>query len=295
VNKLSFNPNDLHRLNRLVFAIQRAALTESTGGHRTRHRGQGVEFLDFRPYVPGDDLRKLDWNLLARTRQPFIRLHEEPRQLAVTLLLDASRSMFFGSPTTKFQQSQLIAAALGSVALRGGDRLFVCSFSDSLSRPVGPLVGMRSLPRLLRALDEIPDSGRLSNLQQAATDLRKLRRHRGLVVILSDFLNVSGREHAIESLVGGRARILVIQVLDAIDRGAGLVGMLRLRDSESGRMVDVKVTPSVLARYQEAFTAGQDALESHVHQLGQFYAATTTAQPYLELVCQVLRTKAILK
>jgi uncharacterized protein (DUF58 family) len=144
-------------------------------------------------------------------------------------------------------------------------------------------------------LDDVPTAGRLSDLRQAVDDLRRRRRHRGLVVILSDFLNVPGCAEALTSLVAGRARVLAIQVLDPIDRGTGLDGMLRLRDSESGRMVDVRVNPSILARYRAMLDAHQAVLELSLHHLAQDFVATTTVQPYLELVCRILRAKAVLR
>src|SRR5689334_8515454 len=104
-----FNPADLHRLNRLVFLPRVASMEHGEGMRRSRRSGDGSEFLDFRPYVPGDDVRRVDWSLYGRLRQLFIRVTESPRQLSVTLLIDTSKSMGFGSPTTKLEQAQRIA------------------------------------------------------------------------------------------------------------------------------------------------------------------------------------------
>jgi uncharacterized protein (DUF58 family) len=291
LSSFTFDPNDLHRLRRLMFVLRGATLEPTAGGRRSRRAGEGTDFLDFRPYTPGDDFRKLDWNLYGRLRQLFVRLNEAPRQLAVTLLVDSSRSMLFGAPVTKLLQAQRIACGLGFVALQGGDRIHVAHFGDRPHAPLGPVAGRRALGALVRYLQHMPTGGQ-SNLLDAA---RQLHGRRGLVVVLSDFLSVAHHEEALRRLLAGRAQVLVVQVLDPLDRGIGPQGTVRLRDSESGRMVDVRIDAANLARFQQAFEGRRQGLEAFCRRHGQHYLLALTGDPYLALICAALRDKAVVR
>lgn len=292
--QFSFNPNDLHRLNRLMFQVKGVALEESAGGHKSRKMGEGTDFLDFRQYTPGDDFRKVDWSLYGRLRQLFVRLHEAPRQLAVSLLIDESRSMQFGRPITKLQQAQRLACALGFVGLKSGDRVLAYGFADGIKRQLGPLGGVRALPMLVRFLQKLEGTGP-SDLSAAVQQLRARRGARGLVIILSDFLNVPRCEQAMTQILACGGRVLAIQILDELDRGIGLKGTLRLEDSESGRQVDVKIDARTLGAYQKAFEEHRQQLENFCLKHRQHYIAATTGDNYLELVCEVLRSKAVVR
>lgn len=286
-----FNPDDLQRLNRLMFAA-RGSANDPAGNRRSRHRGEGIDFLDFRAYTPGDDVRKVDWNLYGRLQQLFIRLNESPRQLSVTILVDTSRSMMFGGPITKLEQAQRMVCALGFVAMRGGERVFVYSFADRLSAGVGPLTGAKGLASLMRFLQNI-DAGGRSDLSGALAGLRAAGRQRGMIVVLSDFLNVENRERAMSSLGQSEGTLLAVQVLDQIDRGEGLAGNLRLRDSESGRMLDVKVDGRTLQQYRRAFDEDRERFEARLTGRHRHYLLAPTRDHYLELVCRALRDKVV--
>jgi uncharacterized protein (DUF58 family) len=289
----TFNPNDLHRLNRMKFSARGARTESSAGTHQNRRSGEGTDFLDYRSYVPGDDVRNVDWNVFGRLRQIFVRVHESAQQLAVTLVVDCSRSMLFGQPLTKLEQAQRLACALGFVALRGGDRLYAVGFNNAAGLFTGPLTTARALGRLVRFLQDLPAGG-LSNLMAAVEQLRRRRRQRGLLIVISDFLNVPDCQRAIGSLLAGGGRLLAIQVLDPLDRGVGLKGTMRLRDSETGLMVDVKVDSSALAAYQTAFELRRQKLEGYCHARGQQYIRAATTDHYLDVACDAIRAKAVL-
>lgn len=288
----TFNPNDLHRLNRLVFVAGGAVLEETGGTHRTRKAGEGTDFLDFREYTPGDDFRKVDWLLYGRLRQLFVRLHEAPRQLSVTMLIDASRSMGFGSPISKLHQAQRIACGLGFVALRAGERLLGTAFADGIKAEVGPLTGAPALPKLVKFLGRCEGAGK-SDLLTAVNALRARRRCRGLVVILSDFLNIPQCEAAVSAVLAGGGRVCCIQILDPLDRGAGLEGNVRLRDSESGTLVDVKVDDRIRTQYRQRFEEGRLAFEQFLLRRRQQYLQASTADSYLEVVCEAVRSRTV--
>src|SRR3954454_22109671 len=123
-------PELLRRLEQFQMLAQRRAKSSARGERRSRARGQSVEFADHRNYVSGDDFRYLDWNLYGRLDRLFLKLYEEERGLPVTIYLDASESMTFGTPR-KFDFARQVAAAIGYVALCGFDRVSVITFPDS--------------------------------------------------------------------------------------------------------------------------------------------------------------------
>src|SRR5208337_467280 len=127
-------PDLIRRLEQLELLATRRAKSSAKGERRSRARGQSVEFADYREYVPGDDLRYLDWNLYGRLERLFLKLYEEERELPVRIFLDASESMTFGEPR-KFDFARQIAAALGYVALCGFDRVSVIPFPDIPANP----------------------------------------------------------------------------------------------------------------------------------------------------------------
>lgn len=289
-----FNPNDLHRLNRLIFAVPVAASDSTSGSHRTRFAGEGVDFLDFRPYSEGDDCRQVDWTVYGRLRQLFVRLNETSRQLCVSLLVDCSQSMMFGSACTKLEQAQKVACGLAYVALRNGDRLNLCGFSRGLHDMIGPLTGVRSVAAVVRQLSAMPAGGP-SDLMEAARHLCAMRRQRGLVIILSDFLNVVSCEEAISMILSRGGKVLVVQILDDLDYGKGLKGLLRLRDSESGRAVDIAIDALSLEAYQAEFERRRCLLERFLLQRRQSYLRASTGDDALELICRALRAKAVVR
>src|SRR5512142_1049019 len=122
-------PELLRRLEQVQLLARRRAKSSLRGERRSRARGQSVEFADYRNYVVGDDLRYLDWNLDGRLERLFLKLYEEERELPVTIFLDASESMTFGTPR-KFDFARQVAAAMGYVALCGFDRVSVRVFPD---------------------------------------------------------------------------------------------------------------------------------------------------------------------
>lgn len=264
------------------------------GMRRSRRSGDGSEFLDFRPYIAGDDVRRVDWSLYGRLRQLFVRITESPRQLSVTLLVDASRSMGFGSPVTKLEQAQRIACALAFIAMRGGDRVFAASFGDSVNRGVGPLRGAQGLAGLVRFLQTL-EAGGTSNLGAALNFVRASRQDRGLVVVLSDFLNVADRDRTLAGFTAAGGTLLAVQVLDPIDRGEGLSGKVRLRDSESGRMVDVDLDDAGIAGFRRAFEAQRERLESICTGRKRHYVLAWTRDSYLSVVCDALRARGVLR
>src|SRR5438034_1335209 len=152
------DPQFLHRLEQLELVSRKIFLGRMKGERRSKRKGQSVEFADYRNYVVGDDLRFLDWNLLARLDRLFIRLFLEEEDLHVYLLIDNSLSMDFGTPT-KLHYARQVAAALGFIGLVNMDRVVVEAFNDRLTQSLPALRGRRSLWQLMSFLQKIEPAG----------------------------------------------------------------------------------------------------------------------------------------
>ncbi|HLU48645.1 MAG TPA: DUF58 domain-containing protein, partial [Planctomycetota bacterium] len=142
------------RLERLELVSRKIVSGKLKGERRSRRRGSSTEFADFRPYVPGDDLRFLDWNILGRLDRLFLRVFLEEEDLWLDILVDASESMRWGDPD-KFTYARRVAAALGYIGLVQQDRVRVSAFSSRLRPIFGPARGRRQAKRLLEQLESL--------------------------------------------------------------------------------------------------------------------------------------------
>jgi uncharacterized protein (DUF58 family) len=292
-----FNPNDLHRLRGLTFRTRARRSSAAIGGRPDRRAGDGTDFLDYRPYTPGDDVRHVDWNLYGRLRQVFVRLHDRPRQLSVTILVDRSRSMGFGGGvgeggTTKLAYAQRTACALAFVALRAGERVSVGGFADGLDPWGGPFAGPRGLAGVIGCLRRCSPSGS-SSLAVASAAIRGRGRRGGLVFILSDFMHPTDPHLAVAPLTAVGCRVVVLHIVAPVDRGEGLSGSVVLTDSETGRRVQVDVTPQRLAEYRRTFDAWGERLASTLRLRRQGYFMLDTRDDYVEAVARVVRAEGV--
>src|SRR5262245_5751136 len=185
----------LHRLEQLELVSRKIFVGRMKGERLSKRKGQSVEFADYRNYVVGDDLRFLDWNLLARLDRLFIRLFMEEEDLHVYLLIDNSLSMDFGTPT-KLHYARQVAAALGFIGLVNMDRVVLHVFNDRLTQQSPALRGRRSLWQMVSFLQKVEPAGP-SDLRRALKTFSLKCTGKGIVILLSDFMDKGGYEEAL--------------------------------------------------------------------------------------------------
>jgi len=259
------SPSLLRRLEQLSFLCRKRARSSQKGERKSQARGQSVEFADHRNYVPGDDLRYLDWNLFGRLDRLFLKTYEEERELPLHLFLDGSRSMDFGEPS-KFKIAQKIAAAMGVVALSGYDRLLLNVFPENQEsalhrHALGQLRGKSSIPTLLEHLSHLT-IGEGSSLNQVLQQEAQRCKTQGTVIILSDFMDASGYEKGLKAWCGKGMEVHAFMVLSPEELEPTLRGDLRLVDCEDGTSREVtfgrhrlKAYKATLQRYLEQITS----------------------------------------
>lgn len=256
----------LRRLEQFQLLAARRTKSGARGERRSRARGQSVEFADFRNYVPGDDLRYLDWNLFGRLDRLFLKLYEEERELPVRIFLDASESMSFGEPT-KFTLARQIAGAIGYVALCGFDRVSVIPFpeGDRNATVLGALRsvrGKKSGLSFLKHLGQLEASGPVQfneALRRGALEARQT----GVAVVLSDFLDPAGYEPGLNALVGRGFQIHALQILSPEELAPTQYGDLRWVDCETGGVQEVTFGKFRLKAYQQT-------VQNYVQRLKEF-------------------------
>lgn len=287
------DPALLRKLERLSLAPDRPFPGRMKGEKRSPRRGTSIEFADYREYVTGDDLRYVDWKAYARLERLFLKLFVEEEDLSIHLLLDASKSMDFGLPLTKFAYAQKIAAALGYVGLARYDRISVSGFGASPGGRVPTLRGRSAVPQLFRYLQDLRPEGK-TGMAEALRGHALRAGSPGLCVVLSDFFDPDW-ERGVRALLGRRFQIVLLQILDPREVEPDLRGDLRLVDAETGETREISVTPYLLDRYRAAFDQFCGALSEMASRHRIDYIRVTTADPFEDLLLKTLRGAGLLR
>lgn len=257
-------PAELARQVRLLELSTRRRVTEVFAGEYTSaFKGRGMEFAEVREYQPGDDVRFIDWNVTARTGRPFIKRFVEERELTVMLVVDLSGSFEFGTAPrgleghaggewsvladgSKRALAAKVCALLAFAAVRSGDRVGLCAFTDRIEHYVPPRKGSRHALRLVRELLALEPVGRGTDLTPVADRLRRVLHRRSLIFAVSDFVMGTPEETAVleRSLrrlggvghaSGGGHDVIAAVVRDRRDAELVAAGLIRVRDPETGR------------------------------------------------------------
>ncbi len=255
---MKFDSLTLNRLKRLQLVARQIKRGAIKGDRRSSRRGQSIEFADYRNYVPGDDLRRLDWNIYARHERPFIKLMEDEEDLAVYIILDGSLSMDWGEgDENKFAFGCRLAAGLGIVSLFTGDLLRLEIWGTETR--LGPMRGQANLTRLLASLGEAETAGEI-DFHREARQFSKVNKRPGLLILISDFLFPGGYEAGLKHLQGQGHEIILLQTLTPEELDPSLNGDLRLVDIETGASQNVSVTPWIRNLYIERVKVWQSEI-----------------------------------
>lgn len=265
------SPSLLKRLDRLDVLSRKIFSGKLPGERRSKKRGSGVEFADYRSYVPGDDFRYIDWKILARLDKVFVRMFLEEEDLSVMVAVDCSASMRAGEPE-KLIFAQKLALALGYVGLVNNNRVSLVAFGPRTFRKMNDVRGRRNVQRLAQfVLNDIQPEEGYGNastndgpVRTFTDNMRQLvaqRSGKGVMVLLSDFFMEEGVRDGINLLAGaGGFDVHCYQVLSPgeIDPAktqrkgeSGVVGDLRLTDIETGAGEELTVSAALIKQYQQ--------------------------------------------
>jgi uncharacterized protein (DUF58 family) len=291
-----FDEPTLRKLTALTLAASRVRAGRMRGDRRSSKRGASIEFADYRNYTPGDDLRRLDWNIYARHDKPFIKLFEDEEDLAVHLLLDGSKSMDWGSGDEhKFDHARKIAAALGAIALSAGDQFdFNLLVPRGVAHPFGPARGSHQTLRYLSHLAELSPradtSLNASLLHHALSAARP-----GLLILITDLLDPAGYEDGLTRLLARGHEVVLIHLLHREELSPALSGDLKLVDAEFGYTQEITADASALHAYDREVRGWLQQARRFCASRSIHYVPQVTDTPWDKFVLLQLRAEGIVK
>jgi uncharacterized protein (DUF58 family) len=287
------DPEFLHRLEQLELVSRKIFVGRMKGERKSRRRGSSVEFAEHRNYTVGDDLRHIDWNVYGRLDRLFLKLFLEEEDLHVYTVLDTSLSMDFGAPT-KLRYGKQVAAALAFIGLVNHDRVLVDTFSARLEQGLHGIRGRSQMWRVVQYLEHLQPTGS-SDLTAAAREFAIRHAGKGVVVVISDFLDKRGYQEALRYLLARNMDIYVVHVLAQEEVSPELVGDLRLVDAEDGDVAEITVSAPLLKRYKDTLNAFVGGLKEWCTSRGITYIFTTNQYPFDKLILNYLRERGLVK
>lgn len=238
-----------------------------------------MAFSEVREYTPGDDVRSIDWNVTARFSSPFVKVFEEERELSVVLLVDASASGLFGT-RSQFKQELIteLCAVVAFSASQNNDKIGVIFFSDKIEKFIPPKKGKSHILRIIRELIEFKPENKTTDIQVALKYLNNVIKKRSVVFLISDFLADTNYKDALK-IANKKHDVVALRIIDRSEQELPKVGLLKLKDNESGKTLWVDTSePSFRRQFavnqlkfeddlRDTFTkSGVDAAKLYTHE-----------------------------
>ena len=270
------------------------------GDYHSTFKGQGVEFDEVRPYMVGDDVRTIDWNVTAKTGMPYIKRFSEERELTILFLVDVSGSQGYGSVRrSKMELAAEVTALLALTAIRNQDKIGLVLFSDRIVKYIPPRKGRDSVMRLVREVLAAEDGASgATDIAEALRFLNGVQKRRAVVFLVSDFMveGTSGGGVGYERLLRAAARhhdMVCVPVSDPAESELPDVGLVELEDPETGELALVDTSSrAVRRRFAEQAAAEREELRRFFLKNGIDTLAVSTDRPYIDEVRGLFRRRA---
>ena len=265
-------PEVLKKLRRIELRTRKIINSTFVGEYKSTFKGTGMEFVDVREYLPGDDVRSIDWKVTARMDKPFVKKFVEERELTVIVCIDASGSGYFGTRSQfKLDQAAQVAATIAFSAVTNNDKVGLLFFTDEVERFVPPRKGSQHVMRLIRDILLFRPRRRGTNPAAALEFVMHLLKQRAIVFLLSDFMGPGCEPDRVRIPLGIAARrhdVVAIPITDPAERELPRVGLVDLEDMETGERITVDTSrPALRKRYEahmQAMLARRDRLFSQL-------------------------------
>lgn len=261
------------------------------GEYHSAFKGRGMSFSEVREYQYGDDVRNIDWNVTARTGDPHVKVFEEERELTVMLLVDISKSSFFG--TVKQMKNELITeicAVLAFSAVNNNDKVGLLLFSDRIEKFIPPKKGKFHILRIIRELLETRPEGQGTDLGHALEYFNNMVKKRSICFLLSDFLT-DNYEKAL-SVAGRRHDLIGMHLYDPRERELPNIGLIRARDAESGALNWLDTgSRKVRDRYAKWYAEHMDYFQNAFRKSGADVISVETTEDYVRALRQFFESR----
>ncbi len=292
-----FDPGTLRKFESLTLIASQVRAGAMKGERRSTKRGTSIEFADYRDYVKGDDLRRVDWNIYARLERPFIKLLEEEEDLAVHFLIDASASMDWprmgDKDQHKFVWSLRVLAGMAYLSITSGDLVRVTALRQDRQVRWGPHRGRGHTMGLLKHLEKVYTRGN-THLDVQLKDYALRAGRPGLCIVISDMMS----EHYKDGLSALQSRgfeVAVIQPLSPDEVNPEITGDLRLIDVETGIPQEVTIDTEMRELYLQRLLAWREEIGDFCLKRGIHYVTVDTSMPWEELILFQLRRMGVVR
>ncbi len=283
----------LKKLRRIEIHTARLANEQLVGSYHSVFKGRGLAFDEVRAYQAGDDVRFIDWNVTARSGEPYVKVFREEREMTVLLLVDSSASQKFG--TRNAPKSDIVAeigAVIAFSAIKNNDRVGLLLFTDDVERVVSPKKGAKHVMRVVAETLGFNPQGRGTDLSRALDVAGGLSRRRAAVFILSDFLQADSYEHSLR-MAAARHDLVPIVITDPREDELVDVGIAWMEDLETGELVAVDTgSKRVRDAYKREIAKQKAARDSLFKRLGLDAITISTAKPYMAPLSEFFRRRA---
>lgn len=283
----------LKKLRRIEIHTARLANEQLAGSYHSVFKGRGLAFDEVRAYQPGDDVRFIDWNVTARTGDPYVKVFREEREMTVLLLVDASASQRFGTRVAKKSDVVAeIAAVIAFSAIKNNDRVGLVLFTDEVERVVSPKKGAKHVMRVVAETLGFQPQGRGTDLGRALEVAGGISRRRAAIFVISDFLQADSYEHSLR-IAAARHDLVPIVIGDPREDELVDVGIAYVEDLETGELVAVDTSSrAVREAYRREVVRQRTQRDALFKRLGVDSISISTAQPYMRPLGEFFRRRA---
>jgi uncharacterized protein (DUF58 family) len=281
------------QLDHLELVVRRLFAGRTQGEKRSKRRGTGSEFADYREYAQGDDLRHIDWNVYGRLDRLFLKLFHVEEDLRLSVFVDTSLSMAQGDPS-KLGHAKKLAASLAYVALSNLDRVTIEAASSASLERLPATRGKAQVWRLLEFLDGLEAQG-ATDLHEGLRQFSLRNATPGMKVVISDFLDKEGYQGALKWLLKGGSEIVLLHVLSPQEIKPTIVGDLSLEDCEDGQVTEVSITAGLLKRYEANLKALVGGLREYSRTRGLAYFFIPTSTPVEQVILNSMRRTGVVR
>ena len=264
------------------------------GEYHSAYKGRGVIFSEVREYVPGDDVRDIDWNVTARQNKPFVKVYEEERELTVMLLVDVSGSRSFGAVgEAKMEKMAEIAATLAFSSIQNNDKVGMIMFSDKIEKFIPPKKGRKHILLLIREIINYQPENQGTDIDQALRYLTNAIKKRTAAFLISDLIDT--HDYTQSLMIASRKHDLVtLQVYDKRDCEMPNVGLVKMRDLETGETAWIDTSSkSVRKTYAKAWYDRQQWIASVMTKSGVDMTSIATDEDFVKALLGMFRRRSV--
>lgn len=264
------------------------------GEYHSAYKGRGVIFSEVREYVPGDDVRDIDWNVTARQNKPFVKVYEEERELTVMLLVDVSGSRSFGAVgEAKMEKMAEIAATLAFSSIQNNDKVGMIMFSDKIEKFIPPKKGRKHILLLIREIINYQPENEGTDIDQALRFLTNAIKKRTAAFLISDLIDT--HDYTQSLMIASRKHDLVtLQVYDKRDCEMPNVGLVKMRDLETGKTAWIDTSSkSVRKTYAKAWYDRQQWISSVMTKSGVDMTSIATDEDFVKALLGMFRRRSV--